>query len=142
MGRTRGAVWFGSPLQTIKGQAAEELVLFFFISLAFVQGCVLKDGDSLPRWQAETMGGRLALCAGGFFSAQMILLEHRLREEKAGVGVSSGREGGGTGHQDLAWYRVQNLKHLLFHTEVLGFSRGPGGSGIQAHIVEEAAHVE
>ena len=36
------------------------------------------------------MGGRLAVCAGRFFSAQRILLEHRLREEKAGVGVSSG----------------------------------------------------
>lgn len=71
----------------------EELVLFcffFFISLAFLQGCVLKDGDSLPRWQAESMGGQLAVCAGGFFSVQRILLEHRLQEEKAGVGASSG----------------------------------------------------
>lgn len=89
-GRTHGAVWFGSPLQTIKGQEEWRSLFCFFISLAFVQGCVLKDGDSLPRWQAESMGGRLAVCAGAFFSTQRILLKHRLQEEKAGVGVSSG----------------------------------------------------
>lgn len=68
---------------------------FFFISLAFVQGCVLKDGDSLCRWQAESMGGRLAVCAGEFFSTQRTSLKHRLQEEKAGVGEMVVEQGTG-----------------------------------------------
>lgn len=65
------------------------------------------------------------------FSVQMILLEHRLREEEAGLGVSSGR-GGETAP---GFGLVQYLKNLLFHTEVLQVSRGPKRPGIEAHAM-------
>lgn len=65
--------------------------------------------------------------SGGVFSVQMILLEHRLREEEAGLGVSSGRGGEATPGFGL----VQYLKYL-FHTEVLQVSRRPG---IEAHAM-------
>lgn len=41
------------------------------------------------------MGGRLAVCAGEFFSTQRTSLEHRLREEKAGVGETVVEQGTG-----------------------------------------------
>lgn len=82
----RGLVW--QPLTDNKRSGCGE-AWCFLISLAFVQGCVLKDGDSLPWWQTESMGGRLAACAGCFFSVQRISLKHSL-QQKAGVRVSSG----------------------------------------------------
>lgn len=65
----------------------------------------------------------------------MILLEHRLREEEAGLGVSSG-PGGETLHQDSVWFNILNISFFT-----LKFLRFPGDPEMQVHAVEEYLHV-
>lgn len=90
MGRTRGAVWFGSPLQTIKGQAAEKPVLFLFIYLFILFPWLLFKAASL-RTEILNPGGRLRAWVGGRLFVLVGFLANDCARAQAARGEDQGR---------------------------------------------------